>query len=102
MKETSDNSLYLCYEAVIPGLGFGNYMLSIIFIMLKIASSYVFITPGISDYSTELSLIILLFYLLNLIIRSNLNQLRLKQQVLLNAPTGTRVVGDRPGFLLTK
>lgn len=60
------NSAHLCYETILPGLGFNNYSLSIFYICLSILNVYTFISPNIVDLSFWVSLIIFIIYAINL------------------------------------
>lgn len=48
------DSLSLCYEVVLPGLGSKNDILSLIFIFLSIYKTYSYITPEVIDYKSGL------------------------------------------------
>ncbi len=68
-KYPNEKSLSLCYEAILPGLGIRNYTISLIFIILQLTATYIYITPNIIDYSKKLYITLSLLYLLNFIIR---------------------------------
>ncbi len=63
------DSLSLCYEVILPGLGSKNYILSSVFIFLQIYKTYSYITPEVSDYSLGLEVLIFLGYMINFLIK---------------------------------
>lgn len=56
----------LCCEAVIPGSSSKNCIVSLIFISLIFLKAYVFVSPGVTNYAPELSILLLIIYLVNL------------------------------------
>lgn len=59
----------ICCEAVLPGSGSKNYMLSSVFIILIFIKTYIFITPGVTNYVFELSVLVLIMYVANLLLK---------------------------------
>jgi len=59
----------LCCELILPGIGYKNYLLSIIVIFLIILRTYTFISPVTKDYDLEITLIIGVIYIINFIIK---------------------------------
>lgn len=56
----------ICCEAVLPGSGSKNYIVSLIFISFIFVKTYVFISPKVTDYFSELSMLLLIVYMTNL------------------------------------
>lgn len=68
-EDKKKDSLSLCYEVVLPGLGSKNYILSLIFIFLSIYKTYSYITPEVIDYSLGLEVVIFSGFIINFLIK---------------------------------